>query len=438
MKVTKPPSLLKRILFCGALLLIVSGYLFFNHSSLLDEHTHHMHAKPMFTQSSSHNTVSSLHFSPKQPSKTGIESTIPMPAVLPTIPSVDPIHNQKLSSSSSVSNKNSSLVSRAALQGKTGKKDLSFVVNAKCRSMLNSMSGKIQQWGKARQEIGLQVTVSNNHRSVITAFYGITYGCLTISNNGEPMTFVMIWKCANDAIRKNMMAYEKRNGPVLNPHKARPALLNKGESHSSVEYKKKMEGQFGLKHYSKAFAFTREPISHFISGLAEYYWRNYQKSVITTEQLKLKLDGMLQFSQLNEKRDSVSDRSQRYVLWHFYAMSGVLKPEYNIGYLGKLESFTEDWGIINSIYKTEIQINTSLGWHESSDDPNGVKAAFKELFKRDVRYKRALCQLLYVDYVCFNYDLPPECSDVAVTSKADTENTVVKKVPEKSRTFDDD
>ena len=93
-------------------------------------------------------------------------------------------------------------------------------------------------------------------------------------------------------------------------------------------------------------------------------------------------------------------------------MSGVLRPGYNIGYLGKLESFDEDWKTINKLYKIDVPINRSLGWHESSDDPNGVKAAFKDLFKRDVRYKKALCHLLYVDYVCFNYDLPPECAEL--------------------------
>jgi hypothetical protein len=395
------------IFICGCFLIIASGFLFFHHTSTLDEHSHHLHAKPMFTAATG---ITIIPFVSNR--------SLAPPATDPSAPAPAPVLPQAVPAPARVAQVPQAQLPVVETQNHTASlnqpKDLSFSISTQCRSMSTSSPSMIAQWGKARAEIGLARSIPNVEQLFVKKFFSITYGVVTISREAKPISYTIIWKCANDALRKNMMAYEATR-PVQNPRRASAKTLKEVESHSTSKYKAKMNQQFGLTQIPKSFTFAREPISHFISGVSEYYWRNYQTSTITTDMLKQKLDGMFSFRQLNERRDSITDKWQKYVLWHFYAMSGILRFDYNVGYLGKLETFEEDWKIINNIYGSDIKINRSLGWHESSDDPNGVKAAFKELFQRDVRYKRALCHLLYVDYVCFNYELPPECKDIAPT-----------------------
>lgn len=392
------------LLVFGAFLLLGTATMFWGQPAALDSRTKPMHAKPVFVaQDSGH-----VAFKPNENIMRLVKAS---DAADPKAGSEDILNEEIIKSTNKIVNRSVSNVASSF------NKDISFKISKRCSTMMSSASGMAKQWGKARKELGISESLPSDLMKLARRFYSISFGALTISNDGKPLTYVMIWKCANDAIRKNLMSFEDSR-PVRNPKRVSQKVLSKRESKSSVEYKKKLSAQFGLDKPPKAFTFAREPISHFISGLSEYYWRNYKQSVISTEELKAKLDGMFAFTQLNERRDSIMNKWQKYILWHFFAMSGILKPQFNIGYLGKLESFEEDWQIVNNLYGTDIKINHSLGWHESSDDPNGVKAAFKDLFKRDIRYKRALCQLLLMDYVCFNYKLPLGCGNVDTASKS--------------------
>lgn len=401
---------------CGASLVIASSFLFFHHSSALDRHIHHMHAKPLF---SAHD-VGRVPFRPAN-------QTASAPQLEPSPSEPAEVDAEAGKDDHPVLGKNATPAAGSALV----RKDLNFSVSPKCKSLIISASSMMKQWSKALAELDRPTKILTVNQLAVKKFYSISYGVVTISVGGVPMSYTIIWKCANDAIRKNMMVYEKSR-PMVNPKHVSAKVLEQVESHSLAQYSKKMRTQYGLSSYPKSFTFAREPISHFISGISEYYWRNYQTSKVSTEDLKKKLDGMFEFRQLTERKDSITDKWQKYVLWHFYAMSGILRVGYNIGYLGKLESFDEDWKIINGLYGANVKINRSLGWHESSDDPNGVKAAFKDLFKRDVRYKRALCQLLYADYVCFKYELPPECQNLPKPSENEIQKSLQSEASKKS------
>lgn len=54
-----------------------------------------------------------------------------------------------------------------------------------------------------------------------------------------------------------------------------------------------------------------------------------------------------------------------------------------------------------------------LGVHQSSLDTNGVREAFRALLAAPdgAAYMRALCHLLLVDFVCFDYKLPSACQN---------------------------
>lgn len=65
------------------------------------------------------------------------------------------------------------------------------------------------------------------------------------------------------------------------------------------------------------------------------------------------------------------------------------------------------------MYNMNITFDHRIGMHPTSEDPNNVRRAFHLIMESqkaiDVAYIEALCHLLLVDYVCFNYPLPRQC-----------------------------
>ena len=49
-------------------------------------------------------------------------------------------------------------------------------------------------------------------------------------------------------------------------------------------------------------------------------------------------------------------------------------------------------------------------FEDMAADPNHVRAILRELFAKEVKYKRAICHFLLIDYVCLpEYPLPEDC-----------------------------
>ncbi len=122
---------------------------------------------------------------------------------------------------------------------------------------------------------------------------------------------------------------------------------------------------------------------------------------------------------------------------HVYTMSGVFF-EFDIDLVGFLETFDNDWrNVIGPYFHLNKPYNPRLGGHPTSQRPTnrvGAKKGFnitaantaprgavtnslqgrnvlKALFADKSIYKKAICHLILVDYVCFpNYKLPDECS----------------------------
>ena len=124
---------------------------------------------------------------------------------------------------------------------------------------------------------------------------------------------------------------------------------------------------------------------------------------------------------------------------HVYTMSGVFF-EFDIDLIGYLETFDNDWkNVIGSYFHLNKPYNARLGGHPTSQKPgnrvagNGKRAfnitaantapkgavtnslqarnVLKALFAGNSIYKKVVCHLILVDYVCFpNYKLPDECS----------------------------
>ena len=52
-------------------------------------------------------------------------------------------------------------------------------------------------------------------------------------------------------------------------------------------------------------------------------------------------------------------------------------------------------------------MNVSKG---TAADPDHVRTVLRELFAKEVKYKRAICHFLLIDYVCLpEYPLPEDC-----------------------------
>lgn len=281
-------------------------------------------------------------------------------------------------------------------------KQRTFRRNPMCTALLANTTKLYAQWNLARAELQLKKpNISHIAKArALDDFYSTSFGALTVTIGGGPITYVMIWKCANDAIRKNLL---RNDETVVSGSATSMSFRKKKESHTTAELALKLYLQYGVTRAPPTFTFAREPLSRFSSGMAEYYWRNFQRDMISVDQLEKDILRLL---------DMTPFPGPEYVTKHFMAMSGILTVDFGVRLIGRLENFEEDWRNISSTLRMNFSFNRSLGWHESSADPNGVKAAFEELYRRDVRYLKAMCQIFFVDFVCFEYEVPLECKHI--------------------------
>jgi hypothetical protein len=252
--------------------------------------------------------------------------------------------------------------------------------------------------------------------TALRTFYGVNLGCTSVPIFETEITYVTLWKCANDAVRLNLVAQAEREFQG-------EKFIKKNFVYTTFSrYQRMLRVSYGTTDLPPAFTFVREPISHFSSGITEYYWRAFHNDLINASRLRTDLLGFFEMTQLHDRPrvvnnrvvSSPASRTKSYELKHFAAMSGILKQRFNLKFVGKLENFTEDWERMNKFYDIHLEFDDTLGVHPTSKDPNGVKAAFGELFSTEKMFVRAFCQLLMVDYVCFNYGLPAECADITV------------------------
>ena len=266
----------------------------------------------------------------------------------------------------------------------------------------------VSRWNESRVELGLPVIryddrgyLDVEHRRSIafmSSFYSFSDGIVVYWNaNNDPVVYAKIWKCANEAIRTNMgmqlMTKKSKNTKALGY-----SVKSRFEHIMARDFMNKYTPR---KHgYNNTFTFVRDPVSHFVSGLAESVWRSFNggNTTVTTQMVANYMKSFLNFQYKSLK-------------WieHTFPMSGAFF-QHNISFVGQLESFDDDWQILHSKYNLFRAFDKNLGVHPSSDDPNGAKTAIRLLLAQEPQYLRALCQLLMVDYVCFStYTLPPGC-----------------------------
>lgn len=124
-------------------------------------------------------------------------------------------------------------------------------------------------------------------------------------------------------------------------------------------------------------------------------------------------------------------------------MSGALF-EFNVNKVGHLEKFKKDWDTyIRPAYHINAEYNEKHGAHPTSEihpvrnknsarvsvvDPSHVRPTLRLLFEKEIKYKRALCHLLLIDYICLpEYPLPNDCLFLNATLHAAREALSLKK-----------
>ena len=259
----------------------------------------------------------------------------------------------------------------------------------------------------ARKSVGLgELSGSDGkshteHVKYVESVFAVAHGVALYNISGVPMSYVRIYKAANNDILENLnnIHYQAIRHKVL-----RYMYGNVATSEDGLRY----WVQSVWHRYSvPSFTFVREPLSHFSSGFREYLSRcpgdvPGASPIITKHFVRTAILGIL--------TNNVSQcGNEAYSMAHVFPMSGVLRPYLNIHFIGHLEKFAEDWKGVENMYNISLPLNTSLGSHESSHDVHGVNAAVRDLFDSEPGFLQAVCALLYYDFECFEYILPESC-----------------------------
>jgi hypothetical protein len=221
------------------------------------------------------------------------------------------------------------------------------------------------------------------------------------------LTYLRVWKSANDAIRMNLVA----------------AAGNDVTRKVSGTRKRRMgEANARFLRKSSVFTFVREPIEHFVAGYNELEFRwfleftNYSGRVEEVCQVEGCVFHTFDIGSPERVWAFVGDmllgklRTLREV-GHVYPQSGVLAPGLRLDFVGKVETFDADWKRLMDTYLNAdgYVFDTSLGRHNSSGFEAGRSA--KELVLHDRHLVQVLEELFVIDYKCWGYDFPVPLDD---------------------------
>ena len=224
---------------------------------------------------------------------------------------------------------------------------------------------------------------------------GLAVGCDDIRSNMKCLLYANIWKAGNNAIRHSLMTELARNLMLNRKH----LLVGKAKYKELEELRRTSFCARG----AVSFTFVREPLSHFLSGFTEYAYRAWEGlTKIDTTFAKATL-----MTILGGRKPNVTGGGSS--LFHIYPMSGVLSAGWRFDWVGVLEHADSAWEELANFSRSELVRNTkldsSLGAHPTSSDPQGARAAMVAVLRREPELRGRLCSLLLADFACFGYDI---------------------------------
>lgn len=280
----------------------------------------------------------------------------------------------------------------------------------KCLSLVENSENHHRLWAHARRIAGRHYKVPSYTTFTAEMFFTQHHDCRVFNITNVPIQYRINWKGGSANLVANLESLQERTGGYLPEYRA---------VHKDTNVESRLISKaFGFQtvHDMKSFSFVRDPLSHFLAGLREYFFRVYKaRFIVSPDFLEQTLHDMLD-------RNMTFVPSTLHSVMHIFPQAGILTfnanprtvkfPRNLPTFVGKLENFKNDWDVINKMYGLNISLERDKAVHPTQEDPNRVGQAFSIVMERNKPLMKALCVLLYVDYVCFDYAVPLECKSV--------------------------
>ena len=155
-----------------------------------------------------------------------------------------------------------------------------------------------------------------------------------------------------------------------------------------------------LAQYTK-FAFVREPLSRFLSGVDEH--GAFSQDLSLNLRIAKKVAGkMASVFPCNYRRHALATQS------YFLSSTDASSNPISWDFVGKVENFERDWGTVRSLVGLESQPRMKLK-HINSSGRSELKARYYALAKNDTELMCNVCKIYIQDYACFGYEFPGSC-----------------------------
>ena len=264
-------------------------------------------------------------------------------------------------------------------------------------------------------------------------FYNTDWGTNLYNISDTPVAYTLVFKVNSENIHDSLTVVDYPNN--LNPIDFRTNWtehLKRYRSTSLHGLQQKQKKLFGDKRKLKSFAFVREPLDHFVSGLVESRFRGLGfgphpelstkthtakfKKAVADNQMNMSMTKLIVDSFIFGQRHSFLRQTLKQ--WrHFYPQYFAIR-KWQPQFIGYLDNFDEDWERMQQTLNIKVNYIGEMS-HMSQYDTLSFKKLLKKLFAEDVRYLRAMCHLLIRDYICFGFELPVDCADLYDTYGVD-------------------
>ncbi len=241
---------------------------------------------------------------------------------------------------------------------------------------------------------------------------------LLLMVDSECLLYLNVWKAGNDGIRESIKSANP-DLPVTDETDPQ-RVLGRANDNQQPKTAGDDSGPFGVivdgldktsqmapllespvcANGSFAFTFVREPLSHFVSGFAEFAFRALPNRTQIVRPTARQTVTHLTQGQVPDAPFAAS--------WeHMALMAGVKSSGVPLDFVGNLEEAGSDWAALKSrsaLAGRRLQgISSAEAVHPTSADPQQARSTMVALLRAEPSTRRELCEALRPDYECFGY-----------------------------------